>query len=67
MNWFAAPDYWLARLVFERGLAVIYAIAFTVAGRQFRGLLGSRGLLPVPDYLRGVTFWRKPRDRKSVV
>ena len=46
MNWFAAPDYWFARLVFERGLAVIYCIAFTVAGRQFRELLGTRdGLL----------------------
>ena len=60
MSWFAAPDYWFARLVFERGLAVIYVLAFVVAGRQFRGLLGSRGLLPVPDYLRRVTFWRKP-------
>ena len=47
-------------LVFEPGLAVIYAIAFTVAGRQFRGLLGSRGLLPIPGYLRGVSCWRKP-------
>jgi hypothetical protein len=60
MSWFAAPDYWFARLVFERGLAVIYVLAFVVAGRQFRGLLGSRGLLPIPDYLRRVTFWRKP-------
>jgi Lipase maturation factor len=60
MSWFAAPDYWLARLVFERGLAVIYAIAFTVAGRQFRGLLGTRGLLPIPGYLDGVSFLRKP-------
>jgi hypothetical protein len=60
MSWFAAPDYWFARLVFERGLAVIYVLAFVVAGRQFRGLLGCRGLLPIPDYLRRVTFWRKP-------
>src|SRR5215472_11241956 len=60
MSWFAAPDYWFARLVFERGLAAIYVIAFVVAGRQFRGLLGSRGLLPIPFYLRGVSFRRKP-------
>ena len=58
MNWFAAPDYWFARLVFERGLAVVYTVAFIVAGRQFRGLLGARGLLPIPDYLRGVSFRR---------
>jgi hypothetical protein len=60
MNWFAAPDYWFARLVFERGLAVIYTVAFIVAGRQFRGLLGARGLLPIPEYLRGVSFRGKP-------
>ena len=24
MRWFAAPDYWFARLAFQRGLAVTY-------------------------------------------
>jgi len=60
MSWFAAPDFWFARLVFERGLAAIYLIAFTVAAWQFRGLLGSRGLLPIPEYLRRVSFRDKP-------
>ena len=60
MSWFAAPDFWFARLVFERGLAAIYAIAFTVAGCQFRGLLGTRGLLPIPRYLRQVSWRQKP-------
>jgi hypothetical protein len=60
MSWFAAPDYWFARLVFERGLAVIYVIAFTVAGWQFRGLLGTRGLLPIPRYLGRVSFRQQP-------
>src|SRR5207245_8633854 len=32
--------------------AAIYLIAFLVALRQFRPLLGERGLLPAPDYLR---------------
>jgi Lipase maturation factor len=60
MSWFAAPDFWFARLVFERGLAAIYVIAFTVAGCQFRGLLGTRGLLPIPRYLRQVSWRQKP-------
>jgi hypothetical protein len=62
MRWFAAsdPGYWFARLAFQRGLAVIYLIAFVAAVRQFRGLLGSRGLLPIPRYLRRVRFWRAP-------
>ena len=60
MSWFAAPGYWFARLLFERGVAVIYLIAFAAAARQFRGLLGERGLLPVPRYLRRVPFRRAP-------
>jgi hypothetical protein len=60
MSWFAAPDYWFARLVFERGLAAIYLIAFTAAGLQFRGLLGTNGLLPVPRYLLRVSLRQKP-------
>ncbi|MBV9855397.1 MAG: lipase maturation factor family protein [Streptosporangiaceae bacterium] len=60
MRWFAAPDYWFARLAFERGLAVIYLVAFAATARQFRGLLGTRGLLPVPRYLRRVRFRDAP-------
>ena len=60
MDWFAAPQYWLSRFVFERALAVIYVIAFLVAINQFRALLGERGLLPVPRYLRRVRFQDAP-------
>ena len=47
MEWFAAPEYWLAREVLQRGIAAIYVIAFIVAARQFRALIGD-GMLPVP-------------------
>ncbi|BDB40068.1 MULTISPECIES: lipase maturation factor family protein [Mycobacterium] len=60
MTWFSAPDYWLGSLVLQRGVAVIYAIAFVAAARQFRPLLGARGLLPVPAYLAGRSFWQAP-------
>ncbi|HWW45728.1 MAG TPA: lipase maturation factor family protein, partial [Acidimicrobiia bacterium] len=60
MGWFAAPQYWLSRFVFERALAVIYVIAFLVAIKQFRALLGERGLLPVPRYVRRVRFQDAP-------
>lgn len=60
MRWFAAPDYWLGRLVFQRGLAAVYVIAFLVAASQFRALLGERGLLPVPAYTARVPFRRSP-------
>ncbi|HET8602201.1 MAG TPA: lipase maturation factor family protein [Segeticoccus sp.] len=60
MDWFVADGYWLARLVFQRGLAVVYLVAFVAALRQFRGLLGEHGLLPVPEFLGQVPFRRSP-------
>src|SRR4051812_47415928 len=51
MEWVAAPEDWLSRLVIQRGLAAVYLIAFLVAVNQFRPLLGERGLLPAPGVL----------------
>ena len=60
MTWLEAPDYWLARLVVERGIGGIYVIAFLVALNQFTPLLGERGLLPVPVFTRYVSFRASP-------
>ena len=46
-GYFAGGEYWLTRLVFQRGLALVYCIAFLVAINQFLPLLGERGILPV--------------------
>ena len=60
MEWFAAPDYRLARFVLERGLGLVYLIGFLVALNQFPALLGARGLLPAPRYLARVGFRQAP-------
>jgi len=60
LAWLRADDYWLARLIFQRALAVIYLIAFVVTLRQFPALLGERGLLPVPAFLARVGFLDAP-------
>ncbi|MFJ2824694.1 lipase maturation factor family protein [Streptomyces toxytricini] len=60
MDWFTAPDLWLGRLVFQRALAGVYLVAFLAAALQFRALIGSRGMLPVPRYVRFVPFKRAP-------
>jgi len=60
VGWFEAPEYWLSRFVFERALGVIYLVAFLVAVNQFRPLLGERGLLPVPRFVRMVRFRDAP-------
>jgi hypothetical protein len=39
----AAPDYGVARFLIERGLGVLYLVAFVVAARQFPALCGERG------------------------
>ena len=61
MDWWMPPGDALARLAFTRGLALVYLIAFVAALRQFRPLLGERGLLPIPRFI-AIT-----PDRKSVV
>jgi len=53
-------NYWLSRFVIQRGLGVIYFIAYLVALNQFRPLLGEEGLLPVPRFLERVSFKRAP-------
>lgn len=60
MDWLSAPDYWLTRLVLERGLGATYLVAFLVALNQFRPLLGERGLLPAPLLLSRVSFLQAP-------
>ncbi|MTD53582.1 lipase maturation factor family protein [Amycolatopsis pithecellobii] len=59
-DWFSDPDYWASRLVFQRMLAAVYLIAFLVALNQFRALLGTRGLLPIPKFVARVPFRRAP-------
>ena len=60
MGWFGAPEYWLGRLILERGIAAVYVLAFVAAARQFRALIGEHGMLPVPKYLAGQSFRRTP-------
>ncbi len=62
MEWLRADDYWLARVVFQRGLALVYLVAFVAALRQFPALLGEHGLLPVPRFVEQVRF----RDAPSI-
>ena len=60
MGWFSAPEYWLGRMVLERGAAVVYLLAFVAAAAQFRALIGEHGMQPVPRFLAGQSFWRTP-------
>ncbi|MFF8814728.1 lipase maturation factor family protein [Streptomyces pactum] len=60
MEWFTSSDYWLSRLVFQRGLAALYVVAFLAAALQFRALIGERGMLPVPRFTARVPFRRAP-------
>lgn len=60
MEWFTSSDYWLSRLVFQRGLAAVYVVAFLVAANQGRALIGERGLTPVPWFVARMPFGRSP-------
>src|SRR5579884_2143480 len=57
---FYLGDLWLVRLLLQRSMAAMYLIAFIVVLRQFKLLLGERGLLPVPAFLEHVSFREAP-------
>ncbi|KAA5831804.1 lipase maturation factor family protein [Saccharopolyspora hirsuta] len=59
-DWAAAPDYWAARFAVTHLLAITYLLGFVSALRQFRGLLGERGLTPIPRFLARVPFRDSP-------
>jgi hypothetical protein len=60
VGWFAAPEYFWSRLVFQRALAVIYVLAFLNAALQFRALLGSAGITPIPRFVARRRFREAP-------
>jgi lipase maturation factor len=53
-------NYWLTRLVLQRGLAIVYLIAFIAVIHQFKPLLGEHGLLPVRQFVKQVRFIESP-------
>jgi hypothetical protein len=55
-----SKDYWLARLLLERGIAVICLAAFIAVLNQFKPLLGEHGLLPVRLFVKRVSFSEAP-------
>lgn len=59
-DWAAAPDYWAARFAVAHLVAITYLLGFVSALRQFRGLLGERGLTPIPRFLAHVPFRDSP-------
>lgn len=60
LDWFSASGYWIGRFVLQRLLALVYLTAFVAALTQFRPLLGSHGLTPIPRLLRARRFTRAP-------
>ncbi|PYS12028.1 MAG: membrane protein [Acidobacteria bacterium] len=44
----------MARSIFLRGLAITYLMAFASFLPQVNGLIGSKGILPVSDYLESI-------------
>ncbi len=50
----------LPRLLLQRGMAAIYVCAFLSVLLQGKPLLGTRGLLPIPDFLEDTNFRKAP-------
>ena len=56
------PAHQLVRWTFLRALGVIYLIAFASLWTQIDGLVGSKGILPVDQFISGVTEQVKAND-----
>jgi hypothetical protein len=55
-----SSDDWLVRLVFQRGLGLIYLIAYVIVLNQWKPLLGDHGLLPASLFVKRAAFRRVP-------
>jgi hypothetical protein len=60
MGWAEAEGYQLARMLLQRGVALVYLLAFANVLLQWRPLLGERGLLPAPAFIERVPWRRAP-------
>jgi hypothetical protein len=60
MTWFGSETFLLTRAALQRGLALVFLIAFLNAVNQFKPLLGDRGLLPVRHFVNEVSFRDSP-------
>jgi hypothetical protein len=59
-GWFAAPEYAAARSAVQHLVALVYLVAFVNAANEFRPLLGSNGLTPIPRFCAATGFRRAP-------
>lgn len=57
MELYGEGSYWLVKLLLSKGLGITFLIAFAVALRQYRGLVGENGVLPVKDFVEKESFW----------
>jgi hypothetical protein len=60
MDLLSAPGYDVARLLLQRGVALVYVLAFASVLYEWRPLLGERGLTPVPRFVQQVPWRRSP-------
>src|SRR5689334_22691089 len=56
----SGPPFFLSRWLFLRLLGCVYLVAFLSLWVQVHGLVGSRGILPVRDYLADVRGFTGP-------
>ena len=52
--------YEVTRWCFQRALALVYLMAFSVAARQFVALCGSKGIYPLSSFIKRISFRQAP-------
>jgi hypothetical protein len=60
MTWFGSETFQLTRAALQRGLGLVFLIAFLNVVNEFKPLLGERGLLPVRQFVNETSFRDSP-------
>jgi hypothetical protein len=55
---YGESGYQLIQFLLLKGIALTYLIAFSVALRQYCGLVGEKGVLPLQDFVEQRSFWK---------
>jgi len=59
-NLFQYSSFDITKVVFQKSLALLYAVAYLILINQGPGLFGDKGILPANLFIERIDFWRSP-------
>lgn len=60
MVFYTGGSYFLAEIFLQRGIALVYLVAFLVIVKQYTSLVGENGLYPIKEFISNSKFRENP-------